>query len=793
MHIRRAALAASLLFVVGCGSSNDSYVASGGTSSPSQATTAANLFIQGPPVTGQVTALDASGRTVATAPAVAGVASLSVPASSLGDVRAQGDSPLTIRFIVDDPLHLDAGDGDATFSAEVPAVVDGDVVGIDAVSSLIALYHDSHPEMTFEEAAAEVFEYLDLPEDTNPEHLFTDTDFESSLFYSEARANGGVDLLLEQVTAEIDLAGNAEPGRFLQANLADAVNLNGIATSLARSALDFNLGALQGELKDQLVGWLQGVVGISGPPGIGDVLNAIEGLRQDIERLGTQIERLQNISAYKALDNILATQRSDALVDTERLLLWASPTNRVPPSEAQIAANMSAIRQRYNSTLTSAANLELPRVGATGASEPGLVGLYLDGTVPRLYGAHNKDKATFHLRRSLNFQQTVLNLMVEALHYERPSLLLDAEVAIDTYFANFKSQQQQYPLPFDEDNILLDRGTKLLWTRRPLIVDDGREIARLIAGYTLGDAPRGSWRLPSPGELATLVSATGGTGIDQHTEIGMLREGFLPVNGASTIGDWRIGELNWLVLTNDFRADNVSAGGTMVHVSNFRQSRNSVVDYDRHSGVSTPHRVAFYLVRSAPEIESIAVSEKSRTATSVSFVATARMSDGSSRDVTELVRWGAQTSSRGNVGPDVARISNVAGTDGVLTYRTSDGNPITVVATHNSVEGRLQAPRLAFQAPALTSILISPVRYQVASDGYVNNSVEIAFTARTARANGALANAGTEVTWTSSDPAVATVSNSGLVRAIRPGSIKVVDITATIGGRSQTSKLVLNP
>lgn len=40
---------------------------------------------------------------------------------------------------------------------------------------------------------------------------------------------------------------------------------------------------------------------------------------------------------------------------------------------------------RYNSTLSKAAEAELPRDGDSGQSQ-GLIGLYLDGTVPRFYG-----------------------------------------------------------------------------------------------------------------------------------------------------------------------------------------------------------------------------------------------------------------------------------------------------------------------------------------------------------------------------------------------------------------------
>ncbi len=784
MLFRRFALAFLVFFYAGCGSSQD-FSARTGEPGATGNSSQVNLYMQGPPATGQVTVLSQNGEILAQAEASAGVASLNLPPSALTNstVRAQSSLPITINFTLDDGAQIGAGSGPATFRAVVPNPVSGHVVGVDAVSSMIANRLRANPDLTFAEAAAQVFDYLGLPMDTSPEHLFTDTEFESSVFYSHAQTVGGVDALLAQIEEELEGRVNSTPRRFLQTNITSGISLNGIATKLANSALEY----IEGELKTAVTGWLQGVIGIPSDPTINDVLNAIDGLRQDIQRLSDQIATQARIQAYTAKDNVLVTQRSDASTDTFTLLQWASPTNLTPPTEAQIAAKMTEIRQRYNSTLTTAAVLELPSTGPSG-QEPGLAGLYLEGTVPRLYSATTKDRGTYHLRRSLDFQQMVLNLMVEALHYETPSLLLDAESAIDTYFANYKSQVQQYPLPFDEENVLLDRQTKLFWTRRPLVAVDATAIDGLIRGYTLDGAPAGAWRLPTADELATLVSATGGTGIDQHTELGMLRDGFLPINGASMVGDWRIGDLSWLVLTNDWGR----GSGTMVHVSNFRRSREWLIDYDRHADVETRRRVAFYLVRNAPVIESISISEKSRTAYSVSYTATARMSDGSNRNVTELVRWGANTSTGSPVTEDVARISNVTGSDGVLTYRTSGAPALTVTAHYNDVVGTVTVPSLTFTQPAVTGILLSPLRYHVSSGSYTSNQFQMAFHARIVRANGAVADADTEVTWTSSDPS-ATVSASGLVTATRPTSKKVVNITATLNGVRQSSSLVLDP
>ncbi len=782
-------VAVTLFLTAGCGSSSD-YVATGtGTDAPPSGT-AANFFVQGPTVNGQVTVTNSSGQVLAEGPALAGLASLTLPSGSLSpsNINAQGTvSPLKVTMTVEDGDHLDAGDGQGTFYAEVPQPVEGDVVGVDAVSSLIALYHEAHPELSFDEAAQAVFGFLALAQDTNPEHLFEDTAFDSGLFFAEARANGGIDALLAQLVGEV--SPGASNGRFLQANVA----LPGIFDIFAKKLADTALGYIESNIQGTVFGWLEGFLGNSGPS-IADVLTAIDQVRQDIERLSGQISAQGNLQTYNLKYSQLDSARASATQDTNRLTEWAADVNN-PPIQADVDAEKSGIRSRYDNTLTLANNLELPQIGNTGQVQPGLIGLYLDAAVPRLYGAAQKDKANYHLNRSLNFQQIVLNLKVEAMHSAVPSRLLEAERAIDEYFSNAKLQRQQYPLAFDEEKVLLDRANNRLWTRRPVVFSDVRGLDFMLRTYVVDGAPAGSWRVPSAEEMETIISATGGTGIDQHTELGMRREGFLPINGSDTVGDWNIGTFNWKVMVGSAGFDRSGLTATFIHVSNFRRSNEIICTLDPFRGQLSEPRgpVAFYLVRDLPHVTGVTVSEKTRTATTVSYQAMARLSDGSQRDVTNTALWEVKNSAGTAVVHSTARISNVPESDGVLTYRVSNAAAMTVSASVNDVKGTAQAPVLTFADPAVTNLVISPVTYRVPSDGYVSNgSFQKAFYALSVRANGAVADANNSVTWTSSDPSV-TVSPSGNVVAARPNTRKTVTITARLGNVSQTARLRLEP
>ena len=773
-----------MVFLAGCGSSNGTNFTA--TNSPSQAASGtASFYVQGPPVTGQVSLLDSSGQVLAqSVSTTSGVATLPIPANT--GALAQGAASFRINFEVQNPQALDAGDGPANFAAEVTSLEAGEVEGLDEVSTLIARYHQAHPELTLQQAAVEIFKFLGLPEDTPIEHYFANTPFESELSLAQSRSAGGFDNLVDTLVDEAS-GGNSSGGRFVQ----DSNELS--PTALAEKLSD----SAQGYLKEKAIGWLEGVIGLNDPD-TRDVLAAINSVRDDIRQLNEKISALANTQEYNQKELVLASKRGEATADTETLTQWADPDNHAPPSESQIAAKMAEIRTRYTGTLGTAATLELPEIGSDGNQKPGLAGLFLNAAAPRLYGAPNKAVALYHFHRSLDFQQLVLNLLVEAYHYADPALLGDAEADIDKFLANARLQEQQYPLPFDESKILLDRGTNLMWSRLPSIVeiDNGEKpLEAFLNDFTLGGSPKGAWRLPTVSEFATLASAVHTTGVDQHQNIAMKDYGFLPIDGATEVGDWGADALPataYRVLTAPFKRQYFSGWkgyliqATSVDLRNFRSTQDDIV-----AAPNLNRKWAFYVTRKAPEIESLRVTEGDPREFNRQYRAIAHLSDGSNPDVTELVKWSVLANGTA-VTNSVARISNLPGSSGLLTMRVSGRAGLQVKATYRNLEATSAVSTLTFITPAITSLVISPLRLHVDSSGYTNNTFDKTLKLRAIRANGAIEDVDSGATWTSTDTTVA-VSSTGRVTAPRPTAKKIVTIKAQIGQIAQTSTLILDP
>jgi uncharacterized protein YjdB len=152
--------------------------------------------------------------------------------------------------------------------------------------------------------------------------------------------------------------------------------------------------------------------------------------------------------------------------------------------------------------------------------------------------------------------------------------------------------------------------------------------------------------------------------------------------------------------------------------------------------------------------------------TSQQFSATGNYSDGSSRDLTSLVSWNSSTTS-------VATID----VNGVATGVAS--GPTTISATLGSITG---STTLTVSAPTISSIVVTPVGVTLGI------GVTQPYTATAIYSNGSSQDLSSGVTWTSSQPSVASISNSGLATTISPGQ---TTITATIGAFSDSSTLTV--
>jgi trimeric autotransporter adhesin len=146
------------------------------------------------------------------------------------------------------------------------------------------------------------------------------------------------------------------------------------------------------------------------------------------------------------------------------------------------------------------------------------------------------------------------------------------------------------------------------------------------------------------------------------------------------------------------------------------------------------------------------------------FTATGTYSDHSSQDITDSVTWSSS---------DIS-VASIAG-GGLATALTLGS--VTISATSGSVSG---STTVNVQSAVLSSITVRPVNNKIAP-----------FTSQQFQAIGTYTDGSThnvtgQVSWTSSNTAVATIGGSGRAKALIPGP---TTITATLGSISGSSTL----
>ena len=159
------------------------------------------------------------------------------------------------------------------------------------------------------------------------------------------------------------------------------------------------------------------------------------------------------------------------------------------------------------------------------------------------------------------------------------------------------------------------------------------------------------------------------------------------------------------------------------------------------------------------------------------FRATATFSDGTKGDVTASVSWTSEK-------PVVADISNAPGSKGRATGLTGGTSIITATDVATGVSG---TTLLTVTSAAVTSIVITPAPTTTAPKGTTKQ-----FTAQANYDDGTFKDVTDSVTWTSSDTAVASISNAagsqGLASALTEGP---TNITATDPGSGKVSNTSL--
>ena len=158
------------------------------------------------------------------------------------------------------------------------------------------------------------------------------------------------------------------------------------------------------------------------------------------------------------------------------------------------------------------------------------------------------------------------------------------------------------------------------------------------------------------------------------------------------------------------------------------------------------------------------------------FTATGHFTDGSTQELTAQVTWGSSDVA-------VATVSNADGSNGLAT--ASLVGSATVSAMSGDVTG---TATLTVTAPDLVSIDVSPETPSVAS------GESRQFTATGHFTDGSTQDLTTQVTWASSDEAVATISNATGSNGLATGAgVGSTTVSATSGGVNGSSTLIVTP
>ncbi|HEX8438170.1 Ig-like domain-containing protein, partial [Archangium sp.] len=148
------------------------------------------------------------------------------------------------------------------------------------------------------------------------------------------------------------------------------------------------------------------------------------------------------------------------------------------------------------------------------------------------------------------------------------------------------------------------------------------------------------------------------------------------------------------------------------------------------------------------------------------FTASGIYSNGTTIDVTDSVTWTSSDTS----------IATVDGTG--LGKGVRVGGHVTLTATLGNVSGTAQ---LTVTQAVLTAIALTPATASVPA------GMTQQFTANGSYSDGTTVDITNNVTWTSSNTSIATVSDRGVGNGAAPGG--PVTVTATLGGMSGTSQL----
>jgi uncharacterized protein YjdB len=181
------------------------------------------------------------------------------------------------------------------------------------------------------------------------------------------------------------------------------------------------------------------------------------------------------------------------------------------------------------------------------------------------------------------------------------------------------------------------------------------------------------------------------------------------------------------------------------------------------------------ITASAPTLSTIAVTPATASigvADTQQFVATGTYSDGSTKTITATVTWTSSSTA-------TATITSAGLATGVAAGSS------TITASLSGISGTASLTVTA-TAPTLTSIAVTPNPASFASDATQQ------FTATGTYSNGTTANVSTSATWTSSNPAAATIDSSGLASGVAAGTTTIKAAIGSVSGSAAATVTVVS-
>ena len=153
------------------------------------------------------------------------------------------------------------------------------------------------------------------------------------------------------------------------------------------------------------------------------------------------------------------------------------------------------------------------------------------------------------------------------------------------------------------------------------------------------------------------------------------------------------------------------------------------------------------------------------------YTATGIYSDGSTVDLTDVVAWTSSV-------PGLASIT----AEGVATGVKFNASPVQIIA---SFGGRTGTVNLTVNSATLTQIAVT------GPTTTIPRGIAQRYTATGSYSNGTSFDLTDVVTWSSSAPSIATVTNEGLATGVQ-SSVSPIQIIAAFGGRTGSASLTVN-